>query len=73
MSLCFDDIEPPKRTKLGEKLLKIRQTRNELLGDMADTLGVGVAELSSIELGKKHPDPDFMIRLCDRYPGWSKS
>ncbi|QGX87831.1 helix-turn-helix domain-containing protein [Escherichia coli] len=40
-------------TALGRFLRKIRIDKDQILKDMAEKLGVSVAQLSAIELGKR--------------------
>ncbi|MBA4293830.1 hypothetical protein C0431_12780 [bacterium] len=48
-------------------LRKFRFNRGLILKDMADTLSLGVAELSSIEHGKRRIPEDFTSRMRKAY------
>lgn len=45
-------MERSKPTPLGKALRKLRISRGELLKDMADKMGIGSAQMSSIEHGR---------------------
>lgn len=53
----------PFLTPFGRVLRDFRLERCLLLGDMADALGLGAAELSSIETGKRAIPTDMIDRL----------
>lgn len=54
-------------TSLYEYLRDIRVANNELLKDMADKLGLGYVELSSIELGKTPMPEGFLEQVREVY------
>ncbi|NPD43831.1 helix-turn-helix transcriptional regulator [Providencia stuartii] len=45
----------------------MRQTANELLKDMAEKLGISVAQLSAIELGKRNMSAELADKLLASY------
>ena len=55
-------------TDFGRELRRIRIERGQLLMDMAMQLGMGAAELSSIEMGRK-PIPPEMLGWLEEYCG----
>ena len=55
-------------TDFGRELRRIRIERGQLLMDMAIQLGMGAAELSSIEMGRK-PIPPEMLGWLEEYCG----
>lgn len=57
----------PFLTPFGRVLRDFRLERCLLLGDMADALGLGAAELSSIETGKRAIPTDMIDRLEKLY------
>lgn len=54
-------------TELGKQLRIIRIEKGELLRDMASTLGITSAYLSSIENGKRKPTKEFINNLLNVY------
>lgn len=54
-------------TPFGRVVRDFRLERRLLLGDMADALGLGCAELSSIETGKRAIPVDMIDRLDGVY------
>lgn len=55
------------RTILGDKLRGIRIKNNQILKDMADTLGVSSAFLSAVENGKKNMPTNWIDILQNAY------
>lgn len=53
---------------LYKTLRNIRLAKGELLKNMADKLGLGSAELSAIEYGRKPMPDDFPEKLKTHYP-----
>lgn len=54
-------------TEFGKCLRHIRLDRGILLKDMANTLGITSAYLSSIETGKRKPTKDLLLKISDAY------
>ena len=54
-------------TELGKLLRKIRIDRQELLRDMASTLGVSVAYLSAVETGKRNAPIAWCNKIIQAY------
>ena len=54
-------------TELGKILRKIRIDRQELLRDMADTLGVSAAYLSAVENGKRKAPVIWAEKIIQSY------
>jgi transcriptional regulator with XRE-family HTH domain len=54
-------------TELGKVLRKIRIDRQELLRDMAGTLGVSVAYLSAVETGKRNAPVAWTNKIIQAY------
>ena len=54
-------------TEVGKYLRKLRIDRGELLKDMADTISVSSAYLSSIENGKREISDDLASALASAY------
>ena len=54
-------------TELGKLLRKIRIDRQELLRDMASTLGVSVAYLSVVETGKRNAPIAWCNKIIQAY------
>ncbi|WP_273783653.1 helix-turn-helix transcriptional regulator [Bartonella sp. AU15XJBT] len=54
-------------TPFGKTLRKIRLDRTERLLDMADKLGVSIAFLSSVEIGKKPIPADMEEKIIEKY------
>ncbi|WP_273757174.1 helix-turn-helix domain-containing protein [Bartonella sp. MM73XJBT] len=54
-------------TPFGKTLRKIRIDRTERLLDMADKLGVSIAFLSSVEIGKKPIPADMEEKIIEKY------
>jgi transcriptional regulator with XRE-family HTH domain len=54
-------------TELGKFLRKLRIDHGELLKDMADTLKVSAAFLSSVETGKKNPPSGWYDAIVRAY------
>lgn len=54
-------------TALGRFLRKIRIDKDQILKDMAEKLGVSVAQLSAIELGKRSISADFVDKFMNVY------
>ena len=54
-------------TELGKILRKIRIDRQELLRDMAGTLGVSVAYLSAVETGKRNAPVAWVSKIIQAY------
>lgn len=52
---------------LGKFLKKFRIDNSLLLKDMADTLSISPAYLSSIENGKRKPTADFVAKIKQNY------
>lgn len=53
--------------ELGRLLLVLRYRNRELLGDMADKLGIAPWKLSKIEHGFCPPPSDLLIKLREQY------
>ena len=54
-------------TKFGE-MLRIKRIQNhEVMGDLADYLGVSVAFLSAVETGKKNIPDEWEEKLVEKY------
>jgi transcriptional regulator with XRE-family HTH domain len=54
-------------TELGKILRKIRIDRQELLRDMAETLGVSAAYLSAVENGKRNAPAAWIDKIIQAY------
>ena len=54
-------------TKFGKLLVDLRRQRYEILGDMADRLGVSPAYLSGIEHGKRPVPPEWPEQIGQLY------
>ncbi len=54
-------------TELGKSLRKIRIDRQELLRDMAETLGVSAAYLSAVENGKRNAPQSWAEKIIQSY------
>lgn len=54
-------------TQLGRYLRKVRIDRNMILMDMAEELGISIAQLSAIELGKRSVSQDMSEKLITLY------
>lgn len=54
-------------TEFGKILRKIRIDRQELLRDMAGTLGVSVAYLSAVETGKRNAPVAWVSNIIQAY------
>lgn len=54
-------------TELGKILRKIRIDRQELLRDMAETLGVSAAYLSAVENGKRNAPVAWIDKIIQAY------
>lgn len=54
-------------TELGKILRKIRIDRQELLRDMAGTLGVSAAYLSAVENGKRNAPATWVDKIIHAY------
>lgn len=54
-------------TELGKLLRKIRIDRQELLRDMAETLGVSSAYLSAVENGKRNAPQTWVEKITQAY------
>jgi transcriptional regulator with XRE-family HTH domain len=54
-------------TELGKFLRKIRIDRQQLLRDMAGTLGVSVAYLSAVETGKRNAPVAWIDKIIQAY------
>ncbi|EAB9845812.1 helix-turn-helix domain-containing protein [Salmonella enterica] len=54
-------------TALGRFLRKVRIDKDQILKDMAEKLGVSVAQLSAIELGKRSVSADFVDNFMNIY------
>lgn len=48
-------------------LKKLRSDNNEVMGDMAEKLGVTTSFLSAVELGKKNPPDSWIYKICKSY------
>ena len=54
-------------TQLGKFLRKLRIDNDELMKEMADSLGLASSTLSSIENGRRKPPKDFFERMLSVY------
>lgn len=54
-------------TEFGKILRKLRIDNGQLLKDMADTLGISPANLSSVENGKRNPQPTMVQDVIHAY------
>ena len=54
-------------TKFGEFVRILRIKRHEVMGDMAEVLGVSLPFLSSVENGKKNVPPEWAAKLAEHY------
>lgn len=57
----------PQKLLLYRFLREFRLSRDMILKDMSNALGLGVAELSSIEHGKKPIPEGFVDKLRENY------
>ena len=56
-----------KYTKFGEFFRILRIKHNEVLQNAKDFLGVSVAYISAVELGKKPIPSDWYEKICEHY------
>lgn len=54
-------------TSFGEYVRILRVQHHEVMGDMADVLGVSVPFLSAVENGKKNVPADWIDKLAEHY------
>ncbi|MCR4600120.1 MAG: helix-turn-helix domain-containing protein [Clostridia bacterium] len=54
-------------TSFGEFVRVLRIRHNELMGDMAEMLGVKVSFLSAVETGKKNVPAEWIRKIAEHY------
>jgi transcriptional regulator with XRE-family HTH domain len=51
---------------LGEKIKELREKKDFSVRELARQLKISAAFLSDMELGRRHPSDEIMLRLADR-------
>ena len=56
-----------KYTSIGSKLIQLRRSSGRRQQEVADACHITRQALSNYELGKRVPDMEMILRLCDYY------